>query len=132
MPRLTTINFLDTVAASSNKTLVSKRIENKFRVKRIRCSFALNTNRTLRLYFFVSEDPSAPTDEEPKGFNLLSQLGQQNYLVGDDEWKELPLEVEEFEKGKYVKIYAVNTDTYEHTIDAQVTLELGTGIMGLW
>jgi len=127
MARLTTIAFHSTVAPQANKTLVSKRITERFRVKRIRASFALNTNRTLKLYFFISYDKEAPTTEKPAGINILAQLGQVDYLVGDDESKDFPIEIQEFRRGAYIKVYAENTDTYTHTIDALITVEMLAG-----
>jgi hypothetical protein len=132
MARLSTISFFGTVPPLSNTTLVSRRITSNFTVKEIAASFALNTNRQLRLYFFISYDTEAPTDKEPQGINILKQLGQVDYLVGDDERKVVKIEIKEFVKGAYIKVYAVNEDTYEHTIDAQVTVELGGTLWGLW
>jgi hypothetical protein len=122
--RLTAISFFGTVAASSKKTLVSKRITSPFRIKKIRASFAPGVNRLMNLYFFISFDDSAPTTEEPKGVNLLSQTGQVLYITGDDQLKEMELEIYQKEKGAFVKVYADNTDTYEHTIDCQIVIEM--------
>jgi len=118
-----TISFFGTVPANSNITLVSKRITLPFRTKKIRASFAPGVQRLMKLYYFISFDPSAPTTEEPKGSNILSSLGQVNYITGDDEFKDLVHEVECKESGAYLKIYAVNTDSFEHTIDSQITIE---------
>jgi len=118
-----TISFFGTVPANSNLTLVSHRITLPFRTKRIRASFAPGVQRLMKLYYFISQDSSAPTNEEPKGFNILSSLGQVNYITGDDEFKDLAHEVEYKESGAYIKIYAVNSDSYDHTIDSQVTIE---------
>lgn len=124
MARLSTISFFDTVDANSNKTLVSKRITQKFTVKKINASFALNTNRTLKLRFFVSATTEAPTTEQPEGLNILKQLGQVDFVVGDDEQKDVQIEIREFTKGARIKVYAENTDTFKHTIDCQVTIEI--------
>jgi len=122
--RLTAISFFGTVADSSKKTLVSKRITSAFTIKKIRASFAPGVNRLMNLYFFISFDDSAPTTEEPKGVNLLSQTGQVLYITGDDERKEMELEIVQKEKGAFVKVYADNTDTFEHTIDCQIVIEM--------
>ncbi len=126
MARLSTISFFDTVDANSNKTLVSKRITQKFTIKRIQASFALNTNRTLKLRFFISDTLEAPTTKQPEGLNVLKQLGQVDYIVGDDEPKDFEIEIREFTKGARIKIYAENIDAFEHTIDCQVTIQLIT------
>jgi len=124
MVRKTTISFASTVDASSNKTLVSQRIGTPFSVLRVRASFAPGCERLMKLYFFVSPDNSAPTDAAPTGTNVLTQIGQVAYIVGDDEWKEFPLEILFPERGYYIKVYAENDDTFEHTIDAQVSIAL--------
>lgn len=121
--KIQTISFLGTVAAGSNLTLVSKRITLPFKTTKIRASFAPGVNRLMRLYYFISKDPSAPTTEEPKGTNILASLGQVIYLTGDEEFKDLPHEVECPESGAYLKIYAVNSDASDHTIDSQITIE---------
>jgi len=122
--RLVSIPFFSTVAASSNKTLVSKRITSAFRTHRVWTSFAPGTNRLLKLYFFISYDDSAPTTEQPKGTNILQTLGYTEYIVGEDEAKWFDLEVPQETRGAYLKVYAVNEDTYGHTIDAIVTIEI--------
>jgi len=122
--RLAAVSFFGTVAASSKATLVSKRITSPFRIKKIRASFAPGTDRLLNLYFFISYDDSAPTTAQPTGTNILSQTGQVTYITGDDEYKEVEVEVEQREAGAYIKIYADNTDTFEHTIDSQIIIEM--------
>lgn len=127
MARLTTIAFHDTVDPLSKKTLVSKRITERFTVKRIRASFALNTNRTLKLRFFISYDRTAPTTKQPSGTNILTQLGQVDYIVGDGDVKDFPIEIKEFRRGAYIKVYAENEDAYPHTIDVLITIEMLSG-----
>jgi len=114
-----TISFFGKVAANSKVTLVSKRITVPFELQRIRASFALNTNRTLRLEFFISPDKSAPTVKPLTGFSVLSESGQVDYLVGDDDMKEVPIRIAVKVAGMYIKVFADNQDSYEHTIDAQ-------------
>lgn len=122
--RTTTISFFGTVDADSKKTLVSKRIAVPFGVRRISASFIAGTNRTMKLYFFVSPDPSAPTTTKPTGTNVLTQHGHRRYITGDDERKELFVEVEFKERGYYLKVYADNEDNFPHTIDAQMMIRL--------
>lgn len=121
--RLVTISFFGQVSASSNKTLVSQRINVPFRTTRIRASFAPGVDRLMRLYFYISPDPSAPTASAPTGYNILAQTGQATYISGDNEVKDFQMEIMEITRGQYVKVYAVNEDTYEHTIDVQITVE---------
>ena len=122
--RLVTCSFHDTVAANSKKTLVSNRVDLPFRTKRIRAAFALGTNRTLRLYFYLSPDDSAPTTEPPTGDNILTQLGPQTYVVGDDTTVDFEHEIAQAVSGKYLKVYADNLDAFPHTIDVQITVEI--------
>lgn len=121
--RKVTVSFFDSVDANSKKTLVSKRINAPFETKRFRVSFPPGVHRLMKLYFFISPDAEAPTTKQPTGDNILAQTGQVVYITGDNEIKDFEMEALEYTKGKYIKVYAVNDDTYEHTIDAQITLE---------
>jgi hypothetical protein len=122
--RLQTIAFFGTVGASTGKTLVSKRIERPFKIKEIAASFAPGVNRLMNLEFYISPDDSEPTAKPLTGTNILASLGHVGYITGDDERKEMKTEVEMHEGGYYLKVFADNSDTYEHTIDAQITIEL--------
>jgi hypothetical protein len=119
-----TAAFYSTVDANSKKTLVSERINSPFQTRRIVASFALNTARKLRLHFFISPDDDNPTTTYPNGVNLLQLVGQVDYLVGDDEQKDIRFEVPESLSGMWLKVYANNTDNVEHTIDAQIEFAL--------
>lgn len=122
--RLVTASFHGTVAANSKITLVSNKIDLPFKTKRIRAAFAPGADRLLRLYFFVSPDPSAPTTEPPTGANILTQLGPQLYITGDDCIVDFEHELEQKFSGMYLKVYADNIDLYPHTIDSQITVEM--------
>lgn len=118
-----TVSFFGTVGASANLTLVSKQISGAFNVKKIRASFAPGVNRLMKLKFFISSDPEAPTTAAPNGVNILQQTGQANYITGDDEFKEFEHEITNPTRNSWLKIYAENADTFDHTIDAQITIE---------
>lgn len=122
--RIITASFHDTVVAGANKTLVSNRIDLPFTTKRIRAAFAPGVNRTLRLFFFISPDADVPTTHEPGGTNILAQLGPQRYIVGEDCVVDFVHETGSLESGKYLKVYAENTDAFDHTIDVQITVEI--------
>jgi len=122
--RLITINFYGTVAMNTNKTFVSKLIGVPFIVRFISQSFPAGTNRTMTTKYFIANDPEAPTTAEPNGVNVLSQFSQAVSLTGDDERKELAQETEIPAANGYIKLYCENADTFDHTLDAQVTLEL--------
>lgn len=122
--REVTISFFSSVIANKNKTLVSKHIDVPFRLRRIRASFAPGTNRLLLLRYFISPDKEAPTTLPINGFNPLGQIGQVDYLTGDDEYKDLPHQVDYLVKSGWVKVYAENQDAFQHTIDTQIVIEL--------
>lgn len=117
------IIFSGTCAARSELTLVSKRISYSFRVLEVNVSFAQGTERTLQIRFFVSPDPSAPSAGHPTGVNLFAVFGEDFFLIGDNESKRMDFAVEVKEKGMYLKMYANNTDVYEHTVDAFAVIE---------
>ena len=118
-----TLPFNGSVSAGSQLTLVSKRLNFPFTVKKLIASFALGTDRTLEISYFLSRDNSAPTTTKPSGLNLLSLYGEDTFLTGDDDKKEFPHSVDMPESGSYIKVHANNTDTFTHTIDAQVIIE---------
>lgn len=122
-PLTQTISFLGFVPPNSNRTFVSQRLTLPFKTKKIAASFTPGVWRLLNLQFFLSRDPEAPTLAPPQGVNILSSHGQVNFLTGDEDRKELEHEVEFSESGGYVKVYATNTDTFEHVVDAQVTIQ---------
>jgi len=122
--RLQTIAFFGTVSAGAKKTLVSKRINVPFRIKQIACSFAPGVNRLMNLEFYFSPDNSAPTAKPLTGTNILAALGHVGYLTGDNERKVMDVEIDTVTAGYYLKVFADNTDTYDHTIDGQITIEL--------
>ena len=122
--RLQTIAFFGAVTANTNKTLVSHRIDVPFKIKEIACSFAPGVNKLMNLEFYISPDDSEPTAKPLTGLNILASLGHVGYLTGDDERKEMKVETIPSNAGQYLKVYANNNDAYDHTIDAQVTIEL--------
>lgn len=115
-----TLPFNGSVERNASVVLVSQRVTFPFNIERIRVHFSLNTNKTVQIRCFVSPDSEAPVSGPPSGTNPLSPLGQVDYLVGDDETVELPYRALVDTGGYYLKIYAVNNDSYDHTVDAQV------------
>jgi len=123
MGTVVTIPFLGTVAAGGELTLSSRRLTFPFRTKKLRVFFPLNTNRTTRVSFFLSPDDTCPTTGKPTGQNLFSPYSNIDYFVGDDELKEVEHVVEVKERGMFLKVYTLNTDSFPHTVDAQVMVE---------
>jgi len=122
-PLKQTISFFGTCTASSNLTLVSKKITTPFKTSVLRASFAPGVERLMTLKFFISPDAEAPTEAEPNGVNILASTGQARYITGDDEFKEFPHELLHEVSNGYLKVYAENADVFDHTVDAQVTIE---------
>lgn len=122
--RIATVNFFDTVAPNSSKTLVSKQINNKYRIKSFKISFAPGTNRLLELEPYVSPDADDPSDGSINGVNLIQQFSHKEVIVGDDERKRLEQNIIVAQRNTWLKIFANNTDSNEHSIDAQITVEI--------
>ena len=123
MGDILTIPFNGTVLAGAEKTLVSRRLDFAYRVTRLRVSFPLNTNRTTQVSFFVSPDGSTPSTGKPTGQDLMGQYSATPYFVGDDEYKDMEHSVSITGRGTYIKVYALNSDAFNHIIDAQVMIE---------
>lgn len=122
-PKVQTISFFDTVALSSNMTLISGKLTSAFKVKRIRASFPSGVNRLMRLRFYIVGTPEAPTANPPIGTDLLGSVGQVNYITGDDNVIEFDHEIMSPDSNKYIAVYAENADVFAHTIECQVTVE---------
>ncbi|MBA7551369.1 hypothetical protein ES705_43909 [subsurface metagenome] len=118
-----TLPFAGSVAAGGELTLVSQRLNFTYTIQTLIASFALGTNRTLQLRYFLSYEDSAPAAGQPTGEDLLSIYGQVPYLVGDDERKDFPHEIQVRRAGTYLKIYGYNSDAFPHTIDAQIVID---------
>ena len=118
-----TLPFFGSVAAGGELTLVSQRLNFTYTIRSLIASFALGADRTLQLRYYLSYEDSAPTAGRPTGEDLLSIYGQVPYLVGDDERKEFPHEIQVPRAGSYIKVYGSNSDAFEHTLDAQVVIE---------
>lgn len=117
---IVTLLYDGSVGAGAGVTLVSKRLTFPFTTERFRVHFALNTNKTLRIRFFISADASAPTAQPVVGHNIFAPLGQVDYIVGDNQEVEVPYRVKCVDRGTYIKLFAENLDANPHTIDAHV------------
>ena len=116
--------FAGTCPANSSLVLNSPLISRPFRGFRISASFALNQNRSLKLYFYVSSDNSTSTNLPLSGSNILRQAGQVFYLSGDDDTKRIEVDHYQREANYFLKLLAVNSDAFDHTIDCIVELEI--------
>lgn len=125
--RRDTISFFGTVNANGEKTLVSQRINTPFNTKKVAISFPDGHNRLVQIKVFISQDQNAPTSGEPQGLNILQMLGSVPFVVGDNERKDFEVEKPYSQRGGYIKMYAKNNDGFQHTMDAQITIELLEG-----
>ena len=121
--RLVVIPFFATVPFNATRVYRSLRISSPFLTREFSVSFALNTNRTLRVSFYISPDEQT-LPFAPSGFSVFSTLGQVDYVTGDDERKVLRHESFISESGMFLKVLASNTDGVPHTLDSQITIEL--------
>lgn len=118
------ICFLGTVAAEGELTLCSKRLNFPYTTQSVRCFFPLNTNRTVQISFYISPDDTVPATGKPTGQSIFSPYSPIDYIVGDNELKEIVHQVEVKEMGTYIKVYAKNTDAFPHTVDAQAMIAI--------
>ena len=121
--RLVVIPFFATVPSGCTRVYVSQRISTPFLTREFAISFALNTNRMMQVSFYISPDSQTP-NAAPSGFSIFSPLGQVDYVTGDDERKVLKHASFVKESGMFLKVLAVNVDGVDHTLDAQITIEL--------
>lgn len=121
---LKTASFSGVCTANSDLTLVSDRISSPFTIAHIAAHFALNTNRLLQLSFFVSPDPDAPTSGPPGGFDVLGEYGQVSYITGDDDVKRFDNSARSQTSPSWLKVYAHNTDAFDHSVDVQITIQI--------
>ena len=124
MDAIKTVAFAGTVAARSSQVLVSKRIGTGFGLRRIHATFPPGCINLVYLRFYISPDDDAPASGHPTGVSVLRDYGQVDYVIGDDQKKELEHHVEQPEGGYYMKVYAVNDDYYAHAVDVQMFIEL--------
>jgi len=119
-----TIAFFGVCSARSELTLVSPRIARSFSTVRFQAEFADGVNDFMQIKFFVGPGDFAPSSGEPDGHSLLSDYGQVDYIVGDGFNKDFDHEVKIAESGSFLKVYANNTDYYDHDVIALVTIEV--------
>lgn len=119
-----TISFFGNAPAGSNTCLVSQKISTPYSVERIDASFALNTERKLLLSFYISQDNNPTATNKPAGFDILGEYGQVNYMTGDDEHKEARCNAICDTSNSFIKVFAVNTDGFDHTIDVQIEITI--------
>ena len=126
---ITPASFQSTISANTRTCSVTERFRHPFYVLRFRPSFALNTQRNLRIRFFITDEATFPDDtgsaaRGATGTNLLADYGVQDYIVGDGEEGEKDIPINRwFPDGKRICVDAHNLDASNpHTLDLGVDL----------
>lgn len=117
------VTFHGTCAAAASVVLVSQRISTPFKLKNISARFAQGCNNLLALRFYNGDDSDAPAAGPPNGISMLRDYGQVDYIVGNDDTKSLDHDLNVEESGTFLKVYAVNTDPFVHSVDVQMTIK---------
>jgi len=114
-------DFVESIPANTRQTFLTLRFSSPFFLQRFDRSFALNTQRQLRLRFWVTPQRVVQDNESPAGMNLLGRFGTQDYIVGDGETSR-PLHINRMFPGGYcIAVDAQNMSAANaHTLDVQV------------
>lgn len=123
MDNLHTIPFSGVCSAQSTLALHSGIIPYDFRIRRFDVHFAAGCINLLQLSLFADVGSRGDSNNEPDGINVLRDLGQVNYVVGEGLSKSLPLFWESEGKNSSIAIYANNNDFDDHYVDAEVVIE---------
>lgn len=110
--------FVETVSANTRSFYVTERFKSEIYIDDIIYSFAANTQRTLKLRFWVTDQQAVADDAIPRGINLLAHTGTRDYVVGDGENNQRIGIGRKVPAGMRLMIDAENTDAYSHTVDA--------------
>ncbi len=119
-----TVSFYGVCAATATLTLVSRRINQEYKIKEIAASFAPGADNLMTLRFFLAIDDQAPAAGAPSGVSMLQEHGQVDYVTGDDHVKKMKHEIVVKDRGSYLKVYAANADAFEHSVDVQITIDI--------
>ena len=118
-----TIPFYGLCSANGELTLVSSAIGHPFRILRIRAKFAAGVANEMTLRFYLSDDDEAPTTGRPSGVSILEELGQVDYLTGEDEVVEIDHEIKVAHSNSWVKVWADNLDFNPHAVSVQIKID---------
>ena len=125
MLQMITVPFHGICSANSELNLVSERIPFRFAVRRIQVGYAPGCNRLLRIKVFVSQNATVPNTGQPPVQNVIVYV-QSSYIVGDDGLVDVPHDFPG-SSGSYLKVYANNTDGFDHVVDVRVIIERTDG-----
>ncbi len=123
MGNLIGLTFAGVVAANGELTIASRKLDFAYKVVSIRVTFPPGSGRLVKVYYIISKDPTIPSTGKPLGQSVLGQYSTDDYFVGNGELKKVECGVEVRQRGSWLKVYAVNSDSVVHVVDAQVVLE---------
>jgi len=118
-----TVPLAGTCPARGTLVLATRRIGRPFILRRIRATFPPGCQGLLALAFYLSEDPTTPASGPPTGLSVLQEYSSTDTLTGDSDTKDLLTELEQPLGGTWLKVYAANTDYYDHAVDVQLTFD---------
>tara|TARA_Y100000310_G_scaffold334658_1_gene414907 strand:- start:796 stop:1212 length:417 start_codon:yes stop_codon:yes gene_type:complete len=121
-PQGDTLLFQGSVALSSSGSFVSRRISYPFVVDSVLISWVLGTQRTLAIEVLWATENSAPATGRPSGNNVISGLGNARAMVGDARPVTYPIHEVVDQAGAFLKVFATNSDTVEHTVDVMIRI----------
>lgn len=119
-----TLAFAGTCSARSVLTLCSQRIMRPFRTLSFTIRFPAGCLNLMSIRFFAASDNEAPTTGKPSGISLLQDYGQVDYLRGEAIQITIRHQIEASPAGTYLKVFADNTDFYDHTVDVDIEIEV--------
>lgn len=131
-----TVQFQDTVAANTRECFFTERFMRPILCETIRVSFAINTQRTLRIRMWATTGTTVHAidgthDLPVAGRNLMNTTGPQDYTTGDGQEGEIIIARNvRLPGGSFLCVDADNTDVANaHTVDVAIdVVELARGI----
>lgn len=117
------LQLVGPVGPLAQLSLVSQHLTFAYTIENINVHFPLGAGNLVRVYLFLSLDPSSPTTGLPAGTPLLTWLSPNPYLLGDDCVITLPMSYNVLPRGTWLKAHIVNTDAFAHTISALLSIK---------
>lgn len=114
---------LNSIGATTAKTEVSRRVSYPFRIRKIKIHFPIGCEYNVRVKVFISNDTHTADDIEPTGLDVFELLANNEPVRGNDEVLEIECDVRVRDRGKYIHVYALNTDVNSHNILSVVEIE---------
>ena len=120
-----TLALTGTVGAGPNVglTLIAGPITFPYRIVGAEVVFRDDAANNVWIYLLTSNNTTTSATGPPADTNLLSPFVATAYLVGDGLIKRVTLDYEAEATDRYLKVHAVNGNTYAQTISATVEIE---------